>query len=187
MDIAIQLPKQSESDFILALINHERWAQKQLYESNYSCLLAIAMRYAGNNEDAFDILHESFIKIFNNIHKYKIDTSFTAWIKRILINTAIDFYRKEIKRKVEDLDQAYYLSTDIPDAVSKMSSEEIMQAMQQLPPSYRSVFNLFVIEGYSHRDISKMLGINESTCRSNLVKARARLKTILLALDSGLR
>jgi RNA polymerase sigma-70 factor (ECF subfamily) len=183
MDFIIPLNLE-ESDLITACINNERWAQKRLYEEHYSQMMALSMRYAGNNEDALDILHEGFIKIFKNLHKYQPGTSVNAWIRRIIINTAIDFYRKDIKRKCDELEAAKHVSTGIPDAISNLSSEEILSAMQQLPYSYRCVFNMFVIEGYSHKEISEMLNINESTCRSNLVKARTRLKEILLSADS---
>ncbi len=186
MDVVI-LINQEEYNLIAACINNERWAQKKLYEDNYSSMMAISMRYAGNNDDALDILHESFIKVFKNIHKYKAGTSISAWIRRIVINTSIDFYRQDIRRKSEELDTASYVNSDIPDALSTLSSEEILKALQQLPHSYRSVFNLYVIEGYSHKEISQIMNINESTCRSNLVKARNKLKNILLAFDADLR
>jgi RNA polymerase sigma-70 factor (ECF subfamily) len=172
-----------ESDFIKACVDKEQWAQKKLYEDHYSSMVSVAMRYSNTNDDALDILHEGFIKIFKNMHKYQTGTSITAWIRRIIINTAIDFYRKDIRRRSEDLDTAYYLSTDDPDAISNMTSQEILEALQQLSISYRSVFNLYVIEGYSHREVAEILGITESTSRSNLVKARTRLKAILLAVD----
>ncbi|MBK9735288.1 MAG: RNA polymerase sigma factor [Saprospiraceae bacterium] len=172
-----------ETDFIAACLNNERWAQKKLYEDNYASMMALTMRYANCNDDALDILHEGFIKIFKNIGKYQTGSSLQAWMRRIVINTAIDYYRKELRRKVEDLDSAYYLHTDDADAISTMSSEEILKALQQLSLSYRSVFNLYVIEGYSHREISEMLNITESTCRSNLVKARTKLKQILFSID----
>jgi RNA polymerase sigma factor (sigma-70 family) len=185
MDIIIHL-NQEETDLIRACINNERWAQKRLYEDHYSPMMALAMRYSGNNEDALDILHESFIKIFRNLHKYQTGTSLLSWMRKIIINTAIDFYRKDVKHRADELDAAKHVSTNIPDAISELSSEEILGALQRLPHSYRSVFNMFVIEGYSHKEISDLLGINESTCRSNLVKARTKLKEILLSSNSGL-
>ena len=166
MDITLQILNPEESDFLNACINNERWAQKKLYEDNYASMMSLSMRYANNNDDALAI---------------------AAWIRKIVINTAIDFYRRDLKRKSEDLNEANYITTGIPDAISTISSEEILKALQQLPHSYRSVFNLHVIEGYSHKEIAEMLNINESTCRSNLVKARTKLKNILLAADSDLR
>ena len=184
MDVIIHINPE-EFDLIRACINNERWAQKRLYEDNYSQMMALSLRYAGNSEDALDILHEGFIKVFKNLYKYQPGTSVNAWIRKIIINTAIDFYRKDIKRRSDSLDIAKQISTSIPDAISNLTSEEILKAMQLLPNSYRSVFNMFVIEGYSHKEIAELLGINESTCRSNLVKARTKLKEILLATDSG--
>ena len=92
MDITLQILNPEESDFLNACINNERWAQKKLYEDNYASMMSLSMRYANNNDDALDILHESFIKIFRNLHKYQSGTSIAAWIRKIVINTAIDFY-----------------------------------------------------------------------------------------------
>jgi RNA polymerase sigma-70 factor (ECF subfamily) len=184
MDFVIHLTGGEEEHLIKACINNERWAQKKLYEDNYPTLMSISMRYAGTQEDALDILHESFIKVFRNIHLFNPGTSLLAWMRRSVINTAIDYYRKDVRRKAEPLDLAVTSASDLPDAVSHLTSEEILKALQRLPGSYRSVFNLYVIEGYSHKEISEMLHINESTCRSNLVKARNRLKAMLT--ESGI-
>ncbi len=183
MDIALQISNLDEGYFISALLNNERWAQKLLYEEQYPVLMSIAMRYANNEEDALDILHESYIKIFTNIHRYEVNTSFNSWLKRVLVNSAVDYYWKEIKRKTENIDKAFYLKSDIPDPISDLSTEEIINSIQQLQPNLRSIFNMFVIEGYSHREIAKKLRINESTCRANLVKARTILKGILIAKE----
>jgi len=98
-----------------------------------------------------------------------------------MINTAIDYYRKRRRKRTEDLEIAYGLSSNTPDVVSQMSANEILECLQQLTFAYRSVFNLYVIEGYSHREVSEQLGITESTSRSNLVKARTKLKAIILS------
>ncbi len=187
MDISIQIINADEGAFFQALLNHERWAQKQLYEEQYPSMMAIAIRYANNHDDALDILHESFIKIFNNIHKYQINTSLSSWTKRILINTAIDYYWKEIRRKTENLENAFHLKSDVTDPISNLTTEEIINTIQHLTPSCRSIFNLYVIEGYSHKEIAKMLRIKESTCRANLVKARMKLKEMLLVSDKNIR
>lgn len=186
MDIVLQ-QHFDETAFIAACINNERWAQKKLYEDNYSSMMGLALRYANCNDDALDILHEGFIKVFKHIHKYNVGTSLQAWIKRIIVNTAIDFYRKELRRKEDDLESAFHISTNDPDAISTLSSEEILIALQQLSLSYRSVFNLYVIEGYSHKEIAEIMQVTESTCRSNLVKARTKLKNILLSSDENIR
>lgn len=184
MDIALSL-QHEEKDLIQACIAKERWAQKKLYEDNYSKMMGVCLRYSNNKEDALDILHEGFIKVFRNIAKYQPGTSMNAWMRRIMVNTAIDFYRKSIRRRTEDLDQAYQVSADLPDAVSNCTEKDILAAIQTLSPAYRAVFNLYVIEGFSHREIADQLGITESTSRSNLVKARIKLKAILEAKYIG--
>lgn len=178
MDITLHLNFE-EKDLIKACIRKERWAQKKLYEEHYSKMMGVCLRYSNSQEDALDILHEGFIKVFKNISKYQPGTSISAWIRRIMINTSIDFYRKSIRRRTEDIEQAYDLSASEADAISQCSEKEILQVVQQLSPAYRAVFNLYVIEGYSHKEIAKILDITESTSRSNLVKARMKLKAIL--------
>ncbi len=180
MDFAMSL-QHRERDFISACIRKERWAQQKLYEDNYSKMMGVCLRYANNQEDALDILHEGFIKVFKHISKYQPGTSLQAWIRRIMVNTAIDFYRKAIRRRTEDIDQAFQLSSSDPDAISQCTEQEILKAVQTLSPAYRTVFNLYVIEGYSHREVAEQLDITESTSRSNLVKARSKLKEILTA------
>lgn len=150
-----------------------------LYEEYYSRMMAVCLRYANNEHDALDILHESFIKVFQHIDRYQPGTSLISWIRRIIVNTAIDFYRKSIRRRTEDLGHAAHISQGEIDAISRCSEREILEAVQQLSPTYRTVFNLFVIEGYSHREIADLLDITESTSRSNLVKARLKLKELL--------
>ena len=179
MDTSINLEGFREEDILQACIRRERWAQRKLYETYYGRMMGVCLRYANQEEDALDILHEGFIKVFKNIRKYEAGTSLTAWIRRIMVNTSIDYYRRAVRRRTDDIDQAYGVSSDAPDAVSQMSTQEILRAVQQLTPAYRTVFNLYVIEGFSHREISEIMGTTESTSRSNLVKARTKLKELL--------
>ena len=180
MDITLSV-KQNEQEFINACINEEEWAQKKIYEEFYSSMYPVCLRYAVDENEALDILHEGFIKVFRHIAKYTVGTSLPAWIRRIMVNTSIDYYRKKARRRTEDIDNARAAVNSDPDVVSSMSAKEIIKALQELSPAYRAVFNLYVIDGYSHREISEQLGITESTSRSNLVKARTKLKTILAA------
>jgi len=168
-----------EKDFIEACVRNEKWAQQKIYEDHYSMMFPVCMRYANDKEEALDILHEGFIKVFRNISKYKSGTSLKAWIRRIMVNTAIDLYRKKVRKRTESLDNAYSVSSLDPDVISEMAAEEIMKALQELSPAYRTVFNLYIIEGYSHKEVADILKITESTSRSNLVKARKKLKEIL--------
>lgn len=169
----------NEKGLIQACVRRERWAQKVLYEEYYSRMMGVCLRYATDEEEALDILHEGFIKVFRHVGKYKPGTSLSAWIRRIMVNTAIDYYRKNSRRRTEDMDEAYDISTNDPDAISRCTEQEILEAIQELTPSYRAVFNLYVIEGYAHKEIAELLDITESTSRSNLVKARLKLKEIL--------
>ena len=180
MDTVLHL-SHSEDDFIKACIRKEKWALKKLYEDYYGSMMPLCMRYTNNKEDALDVLHEGFIKVFKNLTKYKPGTSLSSWIRRIMVNTAIDYYRKNSRRRTEDLDTVYDATAPDPDAISLMSAQEIIDALQELTPAYRTVFNLYVIEGYPHKEIARILNITESTSRSNLVKARSKLKAIILA------
>lgn len=170
-----------EIAFISACKANEEWALKKLYEDHYGNMLPVCLRYASCEDDALDILHEGFIKVFRYIAKYNPGTSLGSWIRRIMINTSIDYYRKEKRRRTENLETAYSVSSKNVDAVSNMSAKEIIKALQSLSPAYRSVFNLYVIEGYSHKEVAGILDITESTSRSNLVKARTKLKKLLAA------
>lgn len=170
-----------EKGWIQACVRRERWAQKVLYEEYYSKMMGVCLRYANDEEEALDIMHEGFIKVFKHISKYQPGTSLSAWIRRIMVNTSIDYYRKNMRRRTEDIEQAYDLSATDADAISQCSEQEILAAIQELTPAYRTVFNLYVIEGYSHREIADLMDITESTSRSNLVKARLKLKETLSA------
>lgn len=175
MDIALNLER-AERDFVDALIRQERWAQQQVYEEHFGRMMGICSRYAGSRDEALDLLHEAFIKVFQNIVRYKPGTSLGAWIRTIVVNTCIDYYRRNARRRTEDLDSLHTISSDEPSVLSNLTEREILDAVQQLSPAYRTVFNLYVVEGYSHKEIGDTLNITESTSRSNLVKARLKLQ-----------
>lgn len=184
MDLSLQF-QLNESDFIAACVRQERWAQQQLYEQYYGQLMGICLRYAIDEHEALDILHEGYLKIFRYISKYEPGTSLQAWLRRIMINTAIDHFRKNSRRRTEDVDELRGVVSPEPGAISQMSEKEILAAVRELSPVYKMVFNMYVIEGFSHREISEKLGITESSSRSNLVKARNRLKQILVTKYGG--
>ncbi len=178
MDLVINL-EHEEHDFIAACVRQEKWAQKQLYMEYYGTMMGVCLRYAGDPDEALDILHEGFIKVFRNISKYNSGTSLSAWIRRIMINTSIDYYRKKRRRRTDNIEHAYDLSVKGADAIGRFGEQEILESIQKLSPAYRTVFNMYVIEGYSHREIAERLNISESTSRSNLVKARLKLKAMI--------
>jgi RNA polymerase sigma factor (sigma-70 family) len=178
MDLALQW-ESNERSLIEACVARERWAQQRLYEEYYPKMMGVCMRYANNDDDALDILHEGFIKVFKHVASYQPGTSLTAWIRRIMVNTAIDYYRKTVRRRTEDIETAYNLSNSDADAISQCTEKDILAAVKKLTPAYRAVFNMYVIEGYSHKEVADQLDITESTSRSNLVKARLKLQAIL--------
>jgi RNA polymerase sigma-70 factor (ECF subfamily) len=148
--------------------------------------MSICDRYSGNNDDAVEILNDGFLKIFKEIHKYKpayADTvaSFKGWVRKIMVYTAIDHYRKIKKHLNGHVDPVtLQIASSQETALDKLSYQEILVAIQHLSPAYRTVFNLFVMEGMSHEEISNKLGIAEGTSKSNLAKARMHLQKILL-------
>jgi RNA polymerase sigma-70 factor (ECF subfamily) len=188
MDFALTLER-AEQHLVAALIRQERWAQQQLYEQYYGKMMGICLRYAGSRDEALDLLHEGFIKVFQNIGRYRPGTSLPAWIRTIIVNTCIDYYRKAIRRRTDDITDAHYLSDDAPDVLSNLTEQEILAAVQELSPAYRAVFNLYVVEGYSHKEIGDALQITESTSRSNLVKARIKLQEYFASrrMEFGMR
>ncbi len=180
MSLSLQIVLQEEQAVIRAIIRQEAWAQRKLYEAYYGRMMGVCLRYANTPEDALDILQDGFLKVFRNIHKYNEGTSLSAWIHRIMVNTCIDYYRRQQRRQTEDFEQVQpYLSYQ-PHVLHQIGREEVLDALAELSPVYRAVFNLYVIEGYSHREIGQMLGITESTSRSNLLKARQKLKALLM-------
>lgn len=157
-----------------------------MYSSFYGYAMAICDRYTSKQDDALEILNDGFLKVFREIHHYKpayadVVSSFKGWLRKIMVYTAIDHFRKNHKHQlVTQLDSVVYqVATIAEDAIDKLSYEEIIRAVQELSPGYRTVFNLFVIEGLSHDEISRQLGISVGTSKSNLSKARKQLQKIL--------
>jgi RNA polymerase sigma-70 factor (ECF subfamily) len=175
------------TEHIEGCVRNSRESQKTIYSSFYGYALTICDRYAGSKDDAVEILNDGFLKIFKELHKYQpayADTvaSFTGWLRKIMVYTAIDHYRKNKKHLVNGHTDpsTLQIAAHYETALDKLSYEEILKAIQFLSPAYRTVFNLFVIEGLSHDEISKKLGIAEGTSKSNLAKARMQLQKILL-------
>lgn len=163
---------------IAGCVANNRAVQRQLYEQYYGGMLSICMRYSNDYEEAKDILNEGFMKVFKNIHKFEPRHSLASWIKRIMINTAIDHYRKN-KKHNQQVDIEYAVNeADVSShsVLNRLSAAEIMKLVQRLTPAYRTVFSLYVIEGYKHHEIASMLEISEGTSKSNLAKARAKLQ-----------
>lgn len=146
----------------------------------YAYGMSITLRYADSRDQAAAILNDAFMKVFGNIHKYDTGRPFKPWLRRIIINTAIDQYHKNKKDQIwSEFELSENSMTDDETILSGISYQEIIDMIQQLSPAYRAVFNLHVIEGYSHEEIAGILGIAVGTSKSNLAKAKKNLQVIL--------
>jgi RNA polymerase sigma-70 factor (ECF subfamily) len=150
--------------------------QKMLYDKYAAKLFGIALRYAQSQEDAKDILQDGFVKVFKNLSKFKGTGSFEGWMRRIMVNTAIEHYRK--KNQTYEIQESHEESITDRDltALDKLAAEEILNMVKALPNGYRTVFNLFAIEGFSHKEIADMLNISEGTSKSQYARAKALLQ-----------
>lgn len=146
--------------------------------------MKICLRYSNDKEEAVEMVNDGFMKVFMNIGKYRESFPFKSWLSTIMINTSIDHYRTRIKKiTMEELKASHDLE-ESENILSKLNYEELIKLVQRLSIAYRTVFNLFVIDGYSHEEISKMLSISVGTSKSNLFKAREHLKMMLRELES---
>ena len=160
-----------------------RAQQEELYLKFYNYAISICLRYSRDREEAVEIVNDGFIKVLRNLDKYTPGLSFKGWLRRIMINTAIDHYRRNEKH-YHSVDISYARHQQITeDALDKISEKEIIALVQLLPPSYQMVFNLFVIEGFKHEEISQKLKISVGTSKSNLAVARSKLKKMILNLE----
>jgi len=157
---------------------NDRKSQKNLYEHFYGYAMSICLRYSDDRDEAVEILNESFMKIFKNLKKFDLTRPFKPWLRRILINTCINNYRKKKINFTEDLELAKNYS-DSEEILSEISYQEILEMIRQLSPAYRTVFNLHIIEGYKHEEIAEMLNISVGASKSNLSKAKKNLQQIL--------
>lgn len=176
---------QDIADIIEGCRQWKRSSQEALYRQFFGYAMAICLRYAANKDEAVEILNDGFLKIFNHIHAYDTSRPFKSWLSKIMANTAIDHLRSNKKISFsEDITQAYDLGVSDDKALDKLAYEEILQLVQDLPPAYKTVFNLYVMEGFQHQEIADLLGISEGTSKSNLFKAKRILKTKIEELTS---
>ncbi len=172
------------TDLLKGCLQNDRQSQKMFYEHFYSYGMSICLRYTSSRSEATEVLNEAFMKVFTKIDRYDMQKSLKGWLRRILINTSIDFYRQNRRYKEsEDIENAVQLSAP-ESTLSNISYGEIINEIQGLTPAYRNVFNLYVIDGYKHEEIAKQLGISVGTSKSNLSRARAILQNRLAKLDN---
>jgi RNA polymerase sigma-70 factor (ECF subfamily) len=169
----------SETDLIEGCIRGDRKMQYELYERFSPKMYGVCLRYAANAEEAEDILQEGFMKVFKKIGSYRGDGSFEGWIRRIFVNTAIEHFRKKsylqpITEQEESSIEGKYVSV-----LDSLAEKDIIKLIQQLSPGYRTVFNMYVIEGYTHKQIADILKISEGTSKSQLSRAKLILQDLV--------
>src|SRR5476649_2209192 len=170
---------------IRGCIEQNRKSQKMLYKAFYGFSMAICLRYAGDRDEAAEVMNQGFFKVFTKINSYDADRPFKAWLGRIMMNVSIDYYRANLKMAyAEDLESAEHIY-EVNMADNNLNYNDLLAMVQRLPQGYRTVFNLFAIDGYSHEEIADMLHINAGTSKSNLHKARQKLKQMILDADAS--
>ena len=173
----------SEQQIIEGCLKNNRNTQKMLYEMYSSKFLGMCMRYAKDKQEAEDILQDGFLKIFGRISQFSGTGSFEGWMKRIIINTAITNYRQNLKhyykQSIDDTNESDFETNNIE---QEYSLDELLKVVQELPPGYRMVFNMFAIEGFQHKEIAQMMSIDVTTSKSQYSRARKLLRTKLAEL-----
>lgn len=173
-----------DSEFLFLIkrcIKNDRRAQQKLYETYYSYGMGISIRYIKDENEAIEILNDSFLKVFNNLKKFDSSKNFKPWFRKIVVNTALTHMKKNKKLKMQlQIDDAIHVSSR-EDILSKIGYSELINLVQSLSTAYRTVFNMYVIDGYKHNEISETLGISVGTSKSNLSKARAILQNKIIS------
>lgn len=157
--------------------------QEQLYKHFYNYGLTICSRYAYTREEAKEIMNDAFVKIFRNIKRYEYRGAFKSWIYPVFVNCSIDYYRKYYAKKGDkqlDIEAAAEVSVET-DVFARLDYQALLKLIRKLPPAYGMVFNLAVVEGYKHNEIAKLLNISEGTSKSNLSRAKSKMKSMILA------
>jgi RNA polymerase sigma factor (sigma-70 family) len=169
----------TDADLIQGSIEGNREIQELLYHRFSPKMYAVCLRYSGNVADAQDLLQEGFIKVYKNLNKFRGEGSFEGWIRRIFLNTSIEHFRK--KNNMLSVTETHEIATEDKEwnALDNLAEKDIMSMIHELSPGYRVVFNMHVIEGYSHKEIADMLGINEGTSKSQLARAKGVLKKMV--------
>jgi RNA polymerase sigma factor (sigma-70 family) len=166
----------TDEQLIEGCLNRNPLSQRKLYEKYSRKMMGVCMRYMNNREEAQDVLQDGFVKVFEKITSFQGQGSFEGWMRRIFVNTALDQIRKNKENSLlADIDQVGYGLESSSNVESDLNAEELMKMLQNLPTGYKVVFNLFVIEGYSHKEIADELGVSESTSKTQFLRAKAYL------------
>ena len=174
-----------DQQLIESCIKGDRASQKVVYDRLASRMLPLCMRYVGDREQAMDILQDGFVTLFTQLKQYKGDGSFEGWARKIFVNTALMSLRKKDALKMsEELDAVRGMRTDTPTQGQNIGYKDLMKLVTELPDGYRTIFNMYAIEGYSHKEIGEMLGITETTSRTQLSRARIWLQNKIKEIEN---
>lgn len=155
-------------------------SQRQLYEKYSRKMMGVCLRYTNNRDEAEDVLQDGFVKVFEKIGSFQSQGSFEGWLRRIFVNTSLDSIRKNKENNLlADIDQVGYSLDSGTSVESDMNADELMKILNSIPAGYKVVFNMFVIEGYSHKEIAEELGVSESTSKTQFLRAKAYLMKIM--------
>lgn len=186
MDLVLRM---DERRLVQACLRKERKAQEMLYKRHYGRMMGLCMRYARDRDEAAVMLNQGYFKVFESLDRFDPDKGkLEGWIYRIVLHAAIDHYRAVIRpNRTDTVDPAegWDIKDASEDALDRMAAEEILALVQCLTPQYRAVFNLYVIEGFTHAEIAEQLGISEGTSKSNLAKARRNLQGMILEREEA--
>ncbi|MBE7169723.1 MAG: sigma-70 family RNA polymerase sigma factor [Williamsia sp.] len=166
----------SESDLIKGCLAGDIRLQEELYNRFAPKMYAVCLRYSNHPEDAQDLLQEGFIKVFRNLDKFRAEGSFEGWVRRVFVNTSIEHYRRKVNLTSTSDKEEFMIEDNHWNALDRLAEKDIILLIQELSPGYRTVFNLYAVEGYSHKDIAGMLGISEGTSKSQLARAKGILQ-----------
>ncbi len=174
------------SDLLAGCLRNQRQSQELLYRQFYGYAMSICLRYVSTREGAMEVLNDGFLKVFTRLDQYDPAQPFKGWLRRILINTAVDHYRQEVRHyHHEDIGQVEQtVVSESADAFSQLAHEDLLSLIQRLSPAYRLVFNLYVMDGFTHEEIAGQLGISVGTSKSNLARARENLRLLLKHLNN---
>jgi RNA polymerase sigma factor (sigma-70 family) len=166
----------SEADLIKGSLSGDRRMQERLYERYAPKMYSVCLRYASNSDDAQDLLQEGFIKVFKNLDKFRHEGSFEGWVRRVFVNTCIEHFRRKVYVNSITENEEKTIEDASVSILDTLAERDIIELIRELSPGYRTVFNLYVIEGYSHREIGELLGISEGTSKSQLARAKVILQ-----------
>ena len=177
----------TDQELVKQCMEGKREAQQALFKLYAGKMLTVCRRYFDNIEEAEDVLQEGFIKVFERLHQWQGTGPLGGWIRTVMVNTALTHLRSTKKwQNTTEIDDAIQLTNDDANALESMSANDILHLIAQMPSGYRTVFNLFVIEGYGHKEIGEMLGISESTSKTQFLKSKEWLKKALMKEEQHL-